>query len=124
MKEIDDLIQKAERFLKTAKLSVEDGDYDSCVSRSYYAMFFVTEALLLTMDFEASSHKGVQVLFGKHFVKPGKVEKKYGRALRRANDLRQKADYAFGFQVSKSEAEDILESATEFIEEMKHRLNE
>ncbi len=29
MKEIEDLIKKAERFLKTAELTLNDGDYDS-----------------------------------------------------------------------------------------------
>ncbi len=116
MKEIEDLIRKAERFLKTAKLSLEDGDYDSCVSRSYYAMFFVTEAILLTGDIEVYSHKGALVMFEKHFVKTGKIDRQYGKDLRRAKDLRQKADYAFSFKVNQNEAEDILESADEFFE--------
>jgi len=40
MKEVEDLIQKAKRYLRTAELALKDGDYDSCVSRCYYAMFF------------------------------------------------------------------------------------
>lgn len=33
MREIDDLIAKAEKFLKTAEDALHGGDYDSCVSR-------------------------------------------------------------------------------------------
>ena len=69
MKEIRDLIEKAEKFLSTAENALNTGDYDSCVSRCYYAMFFMAEAALLTKSLTASSHKGVISLFGEHFVK-------------------------------------------------------
>ncbi|MDY6966818.1 MAG: HEPN domain-containing protein [Halobacteriota archaeon] len=52
MKEIEDLIKKAERFLRTAELILDDGDYDSCVSRCYYAMFFMAEAILIVHIFQ------------------------------------------------------------------------
>ena len=38
MKEIEDLMKRAERFLRTAEITL-DGNYDSCVSRCYCAMF-------------------------------------------------------------------------------------
>jgi uncharacterized protein (UPF0332 family) len=58
MKEIIDFIEKAERFLRTAKHALNTRDYDSSVSRSYYAMFFMAEAVLLTKGLTVSSHKG------------------------------------------------------------------
>jgi uncharacterized protein (UPF0332 family) len=90
MKEIEDLLSKAKRFLRTAELASKDGDNDSCVSRCYYAMFFATEALLLTKDLRASSHRGVIILFGEHFIKQNVISRELGRTLRRAYDLRQK----------------------------------
>jgi uncharacterized protein (UPF0332 family) len=42
----EDAIARAERYLKTADMLIEDGDYESSVSRSYYAMFFIARALL------------------------------------------------------------------------------
>ncbi len=104
--EIKDLIKKANRFLKSASILLDDGDYDSCVSRCYYAMFYVTEALLLIKGLKASSHKGVISLFGKHFIKTRILREDLGKALRRAYDLRQKGDYAIGFVVSE---ESVLE---------------
>ncbi|RKX53080.1 MAG: hypothetical protein DRP50_06390 [Thermotoga sp.] len=59
MKEIRDFIEKAEKFLTTAERVLDIGDYDSCVSRSYYAMFFMAEADLLTKNLSASPHKSV-----------------------------------------------------------------
>lgn len=75
MKEVGDLIEKAERFLSTAEHILNFGDYDSCASRCYYAMFFVAEGVLLTKNLSTSSHKGVINLFGKHFVKTGIFER-------------------------------------------------
>ena len=71
MKEIEDFVEKSEKFLKTAEQALSIRDYDSCVSRCYYAMFFMAEAALLTKKLSASSHKGVISLFGEHFIKTG-----------------------------------------------------
>ena len=81
MNEINDFINKAEKFLETANLTLNSGDYDSCVSRCYYSMFIITEAVLLTKDLKASSHKGVISLFGEHFIKTGIFDKMYGKIL-------------------------------------------
>ena len=124
MKEMDDLHDKAKRFLRTAELSFKDGDYDSCASRCYYGMFFMTEALLLKKKITASTHKGVIALFGEHFVKTGIIDREFGRALRRAFDLRQKGDYSTGLRVSDSEAEVLLKIAKEFIYEIAKKLEE
>ena len=81
MKEIEDLIKKAEKFLNTAENALNIEDYDSCASRCYYAMFFMVEAVLLTKGLSASSHKGVISLFGEHFVKTGILGRELGRGL-------------------------------------------
>ena len=122
MKELEDLLEKAKRFLRTAELSFNDGDYDSCVSRCYYGMFFMTEALLLTKKITASTHKGVIALFGEHFIKTGIIRKDLGKALRRAYDLRQKGDYSTGFIVSENEAKEILKVSKEFLSEIEKHL--
>ncbi|HIE29493.1 TPA: HEPN domain-containing protein [Candidatus Poribacteria bacterium] len=95
MKEISDFIKKAEKFLSTAKHVLSIGDYDSCVSRCYYAMFFMAEAALLTKGLSASSHKGVISLFGKRFVKTEIFERELGKALNDAYDKRLVGDLVF-----------------------------
>ncbi|MBI4722578.1 MAG: HEPN domain-containing protein [Candidatus Stahlbacteria bacterium] len=119
MKEISDLTKKAEKFLKTAKLVFDSKDYDSCTSRCYYAMFFMAEAVLLTKDLKASSHKGVISLFGEHFVKTGIFEREEGKALIYAYDKRLIGDYGVGFAVTEREAEDILRISQNFIKKLK-----
>ena len=48
MSEIESLIKRAERYLLSAKLLLKEGDYESSVSRIYYAMFFAAQAALLS----------------------------------------------------------------------------
>jgi uncharacterized protein (UPF0332 family) len=122
MKEIMDFIQKADRFLNTAERALDSGDYDSCVSRCYYAMFFLAEGVLLTKDFSASSHKGVIRLFGEHFIKTGIFERDLGKALNDAYDKRLVGDYGVGFTVTKQQAKDLLETAQKFVRILKNYL--
>ena len=82
MKEIESLIRKAERYLKSAEILLREGDYESSVSRTYYAMFYSAQAMLLTRELSFSSHKGVISAFVQHFVRTGILPKemssKYG----------------------------------------------
>ncbi len=122
MKEIRDFIKKAEKFLGTAEHALNTMDYDSSVSRCYYAMFFMAEAVLLTKGLRASSHKGLISLFGEHFVKTGIFERESGKALNDAYDKRLVGDYGIGFTVARKEAKDLLETAQDFVQKMKHYL--
>jgi len=121
-KEIRDLIEKAEKFLSTAKHALNIGDYDSCVSRCYYAMFFMAEAVLLAKDLSTSSHKGVISLFGKYFVRTGIFERNFGKALNDAYDKRLVGDYGVGLTVTEEEAKSLLETAQNFVQKLKNYL--
>jgi len=122
MKEIRDFIKKAEKFLNTAKHALNTEDYDSCVSRCYYAMFFLAEAVLLIKGLKATSHKGVISLFGEYFVKTGIFERDLGKALNDAYDKRLIGDYGVGFSVTREEAKDLSEIAQDFVQKMRSYL--
>ena len=122
MKEIRDLIEKSEKFLSTAEQALNTGDYDSCVSRCYYAMFFMAEAALLTKGLTASSHKGVISKFGEHFIKAKILERDLGKALNDAYDKRLVGDYGIGFTVTLQQAKDLIETARNFVQKLKNYL--
>lgn len=69
--EQDGLLQKARRNIRSAKLLLADGDFDTAVSRAYYAMFYVAEALLLSRGLAYSRHSAVIAAFGREFAKGG-----------------------------------------------------
>jgi uncharacterized protein (UPF0332 family) len=120
--EIRDLTEKAGKYLITAQQALNSGDYDSCASRCYYAMFFVAEAVLLTKNLTASSHKGVISLFGEHFVKTNIFERNLGKAITNAYDKRIVGDYGIGFIVTKEQAQDLLKMANDFVDKLKDYL--
>ncbi len=123
MKDLEILSAKAQTFLRTAERALSDGDYDSCASRCYYAMFSVAQAALLTKGLRASSHKGVISLFGEHFVKTGILPGHLGRAINYAYDTRLVGDYGVSRSVAQEEAEDLLNTAQDFVEKVKEYLD-
>ena len=115
MKEANALIKKAHRYLKSAEILLRDKDFESSVSRAYYAMFYCAEAVLLTKNLSFSSHKGVISAFGEHFVKTGIFPKEFGRELNRAFEKRQIGDYEYTSLISDEEAEEILNNGMQFV---------
>jgi len=124
VKEVQDFVAKAERFLKSAEHLLALGDYDSCASRCYYAMFLMAEAALMGKGVSASSHRGVISLFGQYFIRTGIFSAELGRVLSRAYDVRLTGDYAVGLSVSREEAENLLEAARRFVAEVRSYFEE
>jgi len=123
MTEIDSLVKRAKRYIRSAELLLNDKDYESSVSRTYYAMFYAAQAVLLTKKLTFSSHKGVISAFGKHFIKTGIFPKEMGRELNRAFEKRQIGDYGYTFVVSDEEAEQMLRYGKEFVDKITSWLN-
>ena len=124
MKEIKSLVEKAKKYLRSAEILLKEGDYESSVSRTYYAMFYCAQAMLLTKNLSFSSHKSIISAFGEHFVKTGVFPKEMGRELNRAFEKRQLGDYEYTFVISKREAEEMLESGKKFVNEIVQHLKE
>jgi len=122
LKEIETLLDRAEKSIKSATLLLKEKDYESSVSRCYYAMFYATEAILLTKKLRFSSHKSVITLFGRHFIKNGIFNPELGRRLSKTFKKRLIGDYSFDTQMSKGDAKEILEWAKDFVREMKKYL--
>lgn len=124
MKEIKSLIQRSNRYLQSAEILLKEKDYESSVSRTYYAMFYCAQAMLLTKSLSFSSHQGVISAFGEHFVKTGIFPKETGRELNRAFEKRQIGDYGHKFVISEEEAEEILANGKKFVEKIVHHLKD
>jgi len=79
-------------------------------------MYFVAKALLLKKNISVKTHRGLISKFGLELVDKGFVERHYGRALRIAEELREEADYTISRDISKEEAESMLEDAERSLE--------
>jgi uncharacterized protein (UPF0332 family) len=98
--EQEGLFQKARRNIRSAKLLVADSDYDTAVSRAYYAMFYIAEALLLSRGLAYSKHSAVIAAFGREFAKAGVVPPEFHAHLRAASEARNISDYQLASHVT------------------------
>ncbi len=118
MKEIEELMKKARRYLKGAERDFNEGDYFLSVSRCYYSMFTAARALLLKKGIALKTHKGTIKKFGEEYIKSGIFPKEYATALGRAMELREKSDYGISMGIiPRWRAEKTLQDAKNFLEE-------
>lgn len=113
--DVDALLNRAERYLDSAALLLENGDPESCVSRAYYAMFFAAEAALLDVGLEASTHKGVIRTFGHRFIQEGPLPSEMGQLLSTTMQKRQVSDYDPRPGTTDQEAAGVLDDARAFV---------
>lgn len=123
MNEFKKLFSLALEELDIATLLLESGHYRTCLSRSYYSMYYAAQSLLLSQNIDASTHKGLIRLFSLHFVKTGQFSPEWSNTLKAAYDLRQLSDYDADFTSTLAEAARILEQAKAFVAEVEQLLN-
>ncbi len=121
MSEVDALISKADRYLESARLLLESGDPDSCVSRAYYAMFYAAEAALLEEGRTYNTHKGLIAGFGKHLVQDGPLDAELGRDLAWASQKREMGDYDTR-TIPDDEAHEVTQRARRFVDAVRDHL--
>ena len=109
------LLEKAGRAIEAAEVLLANEHTEFAVGRAYYALFYVTEALLNEKDLRFSKHGGVHGAFGKHFIKTGLFDEKYHRWLLNAFDRRIVGDYSVEVVFSREEAQEVIEHAQEFL---------
>lgn len=79
--------------LALAATALEAGHPEGAVSAAYYSMLYAARAALSERDRNAKSHQGTWTLFREEFVVPGRFEQDLFDAARRAQRLRENADY-------------------------------
>ena len=113
------LVRKSGRALKSAQLDLTDGDYDSAVNRSYYAMFDMARAALLrtgvTEDKLPRTLSGVINAFRQQAILPGLINEQLGTEFSRTETLRIMADYT-GTDISQKKAADTVAKASLFLQ--------
>ena len=119
MSEIEALLEKAKESLEAARSLLRDGYPDFAASRAYYAMFYVTEALLAFLGHSYRKHSAVIAAFGREYAKSGRLDPKFHQWLVAAQNYRNIGDYGIEAHVSRGDAELVCIWAQEFIEAAK-----
>ena len=117
--QLKQMVNKAERSLLAAQKHLLDHDYDFAVSRAYYAVFYLMEALLLTQDVVVSTHAGIINHFSQHFIKTNIFPKTFSKAIGRLFRERQMGDYEFSMVIDPKDAQEDVATARELLEAMK-----
>ena len=110
--------------MEAAELLFNQGFYEDSISRAYYGMFYGARTLLLKENITVKTHRGLISRFGQKFVENGLLERKYGRNLRIAEELREESEYSISRDISREEALLVLKDAREFLEKITDILEE
>jgi uncharacterized protein len=113
---IQSYLAKARDKIRVARELRDRGDWDDGVSRAYYAAFHAAQAALLTEGQRADTHRGVVVLFGLLLVKPGRLDRRWGKFLANLKDDRETGDYDPLSYIDEATARRAVAEAEEFVE--------
>lgn len=116
-------LETAEEKLEASKLLLAGGLFKDSIGRSYYAIFSATRAVLALDSKDFSKHAGVIACYQKDYVKEGIFDKQYSKIIMEAFQIRNKSDYDDYYVVSKSGAEEQLDKAELFYQEMKRYID-
>lgn len=114
-------LEKAEEFLHAAQRCLDEGWYNSAVSRAYYAMFQAARAALAAIGIRRPwwRHGSLQATFSTELIQRRKVYPAFFVwDFAEAMELRHSADYEDG-QVSLRQATRVVRTAAEFVSRVK-----
>ena len=114
-------LEKAEEFVKAAHWWLEEGWYNSAVSRAYCAMFQAARAVLAAVGIHRPwwRHGSLQATFSTELVQRRKLyPASFLRELAEAMELRYSADYNDS-HVPPRRASRVVRSAAEFVSRVK-----
>jgi uncharacterized protein (UPF0332 family) len=122
IEQIEVMIQKSLRTLQQAKALFKEGAYDGATSRSYYAVFHLLQAALLTKNLSYSKHSGVIGGFSHHFIKTGIFPDEFGEIIHRLREDREIGDYDYEKTISDETAEEDIQDAEKIIARIENYL--
>lgn len=117
-------LESARKTLEAAKILAENGFWNSAVNRLYYALFYSVNALLYISDISVKKHSTVKTQFTLHYIKTGKLHKKYGQLLTELFDWRQKGDYENIFEYDSESVMPLIPAVEEMLDAVETAVNE
>lgn len=116
------LLGRAEASAGEVRYLIAGGYYGSAISRAYYGMFYLAQALLLGKGLSASSHKQTIIAFGREFAKTGELPQEFHAYLIAGQEDRLGADYDVLASFTLELAEERLKQLAAFLETVRSYL--
>ena len=117
-------VERADEELRAARRLIEDGLYRIACSRSYYAAFLMTTAVLLTLNVARTKHSGVEAAFHEQFIRGARIEAEYGRLYALLRKTREDSDYNDRVIATEDMARQRLADAERFVARLERYLRE
>ena len=115
--------EKAEQCLKTAKISIEIGDYCNAANRSYYCVFHCIRSIFALHSIDYKKHSAVIAHFREKYIKTGIFEKQLSDILGKLFIIRNESDYDDFFVINKNDIIFQVENAEYFMTQIKNYLD-
>ena len=112
-------LEEAEKKLTAAKVLIDNGCFKDAINRSYYAVFDAMRSVLAIERIDFKKHAQVIGYFNKNYIHTGLFDTKYNRYISSIFQIRNNCDYNDFYLVSKSDALEQYEKASEFVNSVK-----
>lgn len=121
--EIEHSLKLADESHNVAKTLLEIGHPRFSAVQSYYTIFYLVQAMLLSKGLSFSSHSGVIASYGKEFAKTGLLDPKFHRYIIDAQKRREVGHYGDVHEdITSEQALESFQWAEEFMQAVKEYL--
>lgn len=111
-------IEKSKVTLQEAKDNATLCHWSLAANRLYYAVFYMTLALLLKKNVTAKSHSGVFGIFSKEYIATGILTTEESMLYRQLFAMRQSGDYDDMFDWEKSDILPLIPKTEAFLSQL------
>jgi len=111
-------LEKAKSDLISAKINFNANQYNTAANRAYYSVFHTMRSVLALDEVEFSKHSSVLGYFNKEYLATNVIDRKYSTIIREASNARNAGDYDDFHETEQDEAEELIEKAEQFHEEI------
>lgn len=113
-------LKKADESLKAAEILLANGLAGEAISKLYYAVFNVANALLVKSNLAPKTHSGVKSLFHKEFILSGIIEYELGKLYDNLLARRFEADYESFALIDENDMPQYVSGVKKLIAKAKH----
>jgi uncharacterized protein (UPF0332 family) len=124
MSKIDQLLDAASDKFTAAEVLNNQEFSEDAVSRVFYGLLFCARALLLTKSISSEGPDEIISALEKEFIKKGILDKEFGKLIKDARKLGEKADFSPTFTISDEKITTMLEGAEQFMEQVEDTISE
>ena len=122
--EIQHFLKLADESHEVAKVLMDMGHVRFSAAQSYYTIFYLMQAMLLSKGLTFSSHSAVVAAYGKEFARTRILDPKFHRYILDAQELRETGHYGGEHEeVTEEQARASYQWADEFKQAVKAYLN-